>query len=368
MRSKAFIWFLFALVQSLPAFPQIIMRSPDTTDQKLYNYALHTPANISEDIDKLVAYLQQPATCKKDVVRSFSYWIMQNISYDISGFMNNVYNGNGIAGTLTSKKGVCQDYSELFEAMCDRVGIKCYTIIGYAKVFDYKPGSKFERTNHCWNMVDLDGNYYLLDITWNSGYVEYVNETWRYVIKPDISHLFLSPEMFIEKHLPADPQWQLLDHPVSMDAFQRYSNHTEMLKEKSRYFNYADSIRLYDALDKDAQNLKTAENAFKFYPIQSEYAYHYYNEAVTCSNTAIDLYNAAVTSYNKSINDNGGIPTSTGDYNKTVVSDAINHYNKAIQLLDKIKSYADTQISAPNLLQKCVTGRDASNELMRTLR
>ena len=368
MRLKAFIWFLFALLQSFPALPQTVILPLDTADQKLYSYAAHTPADVTQDIDKLVEYLAKPATCKKDMVKSFSYWIMQNICYDISGFMNNVYNGNGIAGTLTSKKGVCQDYSELFEAMCDRAGIKCYTIIGYAKVFDYKPGSQFERTNHSWNMVNLDGNYYLLDITWSSGYVEYVNETWRYVIKPDISRLFMSPETFVEKHLPADPQWQLLNHPVSMDAFQRYSNHTDMLKEKSWYFNFADSIRFYDTLDKDAQEIKAAENAFKFYPIQSEYAYHYYNEAVTYSNTAIDLYNAAVTSYNKSITDNGGIPTSTGDYNKTVVSDAISNYSKAIQLLDKIKSYADNQISAPNLMQKCVTGLGASNELMKTLR
>jgi hypothetical protein len=368
MRSKNFIWLLLALIQSLPALSQHIAPSPDTADQKLYSYALHAPTDITQDINKLVDYLKKPAKCEKDMVKSFSYWVMQNISYDISGYLNNEYNGNGITGTLTSKKGVCQDYSRLLEAMCDRAGIKCYTIIGYAKVFYYKPGSRFERTNHSWNMVKADGSYYLLDITWCSGCVAYANGTWRYIMKPDISHLFMSPELFVENHLPADPQWQLLNYPVSMDAFQRYNSHIDMLKEKSRYFNFVDSIGLYDSLDKDAQELKTAENAFKFYPVLCEYAYHYYNEAVTYSNTAIDLYNAAVTSYNKSITDNGGIPTSTGDYNKTVVSDAISNYSRAIKLLTKIRSYADSMINAQNLLQRCSNGLNASNELMKTLR
>lgn len=368
MRSKAFIWLLFVLIQSLPAFSQTTTRLPDTTDQKLYNYASRAPAAIALDIDKLVDYLKKPATCEKDMVKSFSYWIMQNISYDISGFINNEYNGNGITGTLTNRKGVCQDYSELFKAMCDQAGIKCYTIIGYAKVFDYKPGNRFDRTNHSWNMVSLDGNYYLLDITWCSGYVAHAGGTWRYVIKPDVAHLFISPELFVENHLPADPQWQLLNHPVSMEAFERYNSHADMLREQSRYFNFADSIRLYDGLDQDAQELKTAENAFKFHPVLSEYAYHYYNEAVNYSNAAIDLYNAAVTAYNKSITDNGGIPTSTGDYNKDVVSNAISNYNRAIKLLSKIKSYADSQINAQNLLQRCSNGLNASNELMRSLR
>lgn len=368
MRSSAFIWLLFALIQSLPAFSQTTTRLPETADQKLYSYASHTPPGISQDIDKLVDYLKKTATCEKDIAKSFSYWIMQNISYDISGYINNEYNGNGTTGTLTGKKGVCQDFSELFEAMCDRAGIKCYTIIGYAKVFDYKPGSRFERTNHSWNMVNLDGNNYLMDITWCSGYVACSRGTWRYVIKPDVSHLFMSPESFVENHLPADPQWQLLNYPVPMDAFQRYSSYTDMVKERSPYFNFTDSIRLYSNLDKNAQELKAAENAFKFYPVVSEYSYHYYNEAVTYSNTAIDLYNAAVTSYNKSIADNGGIPTSIGDYNKTVVSNAISNYSRAIKLLSKIRSYADSQINAQNLLQRCSNGLNASNELMKTLR
>jgi len=369
MKSKAFILVLFSLIQSSLAFSQTLFSNPtDTIDRKLYTYAQNTPAELVHDINRLVDYLEQPAPTKKDIVKSFSYWIIQNISYDISGFLNNVYNTNGVAGTLATRRGVCQDYSELFKAMCDRAGIKCYVITGYGKAFDYKPGYKFDKANHSWNVINLDGSYYLVDLTWSSGYVDYVDDQWRYFINPDISHLFTTPELFVEKHLPADPQWQLLSHPVSMNAFMRYSNHTDMLKESSKYFNYADSIRTYETLDKDLQDLKAADDAYNFYPIVSDYAYHYYNQAVEFSNNATDSYNAAVTSYNKSINDNGGAPVASGDYNKTIVSGAISNYSKAIKLLNKIGNYADSQINAHDLLQKCNLGLDASNELLRTLR
>ncbi len=369
MRSKVCLLMLFAMSLSFRVFSQkTISPTADTIDQRLYNHARSVPFDVAQDIDKLVNYLQQAASGKKDIVKTFSYWIIQNISYDIEGFRSGVYNSNGVAGTLASKKGVCQDYSELFKAMCDRAGIPCYFITGYAKAFDYKPGKKFEKANHSWNLVNLEGHYYLLDLTWSSGYVQYVDDNWHYYFKPDISQLFTAPELFVEKHLPADPQWQLLSHPVSMNAFQSFNNHQDMLSNSSGYLNYADSIRQFEQLDKNSQELKSADNAFYFYPVLADYAYHYYNRAVDLGNIATDNYNAAVNSYNKSISDNGGNPVPQGDYNKTVINNAIDGYSKAIKLLSKISNYTDNQINARDLLEKCQLGLDSSNELLKTIR
>ena len=366
MRRKALILILFTFLKSALAFPCPALH-PDTIDSRLFLYAKNTPADITQDIDKLVNYLKQPSAGKKNIVKTFSYWIMQNISYDISGFLNDVYNTEGIKGTLRNKKGVCQDYSELFKAMCDRAGIRCYVITGYAKSFNYKPGDRFTRSNHSWNVVCLDSTYMLMDLTWSSGCLRYVDDQWRYFINPDISQIFTAPEAFVENHLPSDPQWQLLTHPVSMNAFMKFDTYRDMQRDPSGYFNFADSIRSFEKLDKEAQDLKLADNAFRFYPVMLDYAYHYYNQAVNCSNEAIDQYNAAVTSYNKSITDTG-TPIASGDYNRTMVSSAINNFNKAVRLLSKISSFSDNQISAPNLLERCHMGLDATNELMKLLK
>ena len=150
------------LVLSCGAFAQPYnTRALDTLDTKLYTYAKNTPDEVTRDIDKLVDYLKQPTASQREIVKAFSYWIMQNISYDVAGFMNSTFNTEGIAGTLRDKKGVCQDYAELFKAMCDRAGIPCYVVSGFAKAFNYKPGDKFNKSNHSWNMIYLDGSYTL---------------------------------------------------------------------------------------------------------------------------------------------------------------------------------------------------------------
>jgi len=376
MRSRVLLSVLFVLVfesvfaasayrkTQLPAFN----RAADTLDIRLFNYAKTTPPDIALDIDKLVEYLKQPASSQRDIVKIFSYWIMQNISYDIDGFLNGNFNTEGPQGTLRRKIGVCQDYSELFKAMCDRASIKCYFITGYAKAFDYSPGNTFKKANHSWNVVWLDNTYYLMDLTWSSGYVQYVDNTLRYFIQPDISQVFTSPEAFVEKHLPSDPKWQLLNYPVSMKAFLKFSDPRDMLHDSTRYYSFKDTIATFETLDKDAQEIQSANAAYNFYPILSDFAYHYYNLAVTYSNTATDYYNAAVTSYNKSVTDNNGTPVASGAYNKTGVNQAIDYYSKAVKLLTKIRNYADNSINAGDMLSKCNEGLNNANLMLTTLK
>ncbi|MFI5162172.1 MAG: transglutaminase domain-containing protein [Sphingobacteriales bacterium] len=376
MRRRILLTILFALIFGYgfasTAYRRTILpdtpKAVDTIDTRLYNYAKSAPSDIALDIDKLVEYLKQPASNQRDMVTIFSYWIMQNISYDIDGFLNGNFNTEGPEGTLRRKIGVCQDYSELFKAMCDRANIKCYFIAGYAKAFDYMPGSNFKKANHAWNIVCLDNTFYPMDLTWSSGYVMYVDNALRYFIKPDISHVFASPEAFIEKHLPTDPKWQLLNYPVSMQAFTKFNSSGEMLHDSTRYYSYKDTITTFESLDKDAQEIQSANAAYNFYPILSDFAYHYYNLAVTYSNTATDYYNAAVSCYNKSVTDNNGTPVASGAYNKTGVNNAIDYYSRAVNLLMKIRNYADNNINAGELLGKCNTGLDDANLMLTTFK
>jgi hypothetical protein len=62
-------------------------------------------------------------------------------------------------GTLVEKEAVCQGYSETFKMFCDYFGIPCISITGNA-------GGP-----HMWNAVQMeDGNWYILDITWDDQY------------------------------------------------------------------------------------------------------------------------------------------------------------------------------------------------------
>lgn len=90
----------------------------------------------------------------------------------------NQYNtivGNGVAGTapldswecisaLTGRTGtegpVCEGYARALKVLCDEVGIPCVLVDGNA----IAGGSAGP---HMWNYVQLDGNWYAMDVTWN---------------------------------------------------------------------------------------------------------------------------------------------------------------------------------------------------------
>lgn len=61
-------------------------------------------------------------------------------------------------GALISKRGICAGYTSTFQLLMDMLGIECLTVNGTA----YDAVSE-----HAWNMVRLDGEWYCVDLTWN---------------------------------------------------------------------------------------------------------------------------------------------------------------------------------------------------------
>ncbi len=59
----------------------------------------------------------------------------------------------------SSKLAVCDGFSKGFQALCDKYGIDCYTVLGY---------SVPELEGHAWNVVLMgNGSWYPIDVTWN---------------------------------------------------------------------------------------------------------------------------------------------------------------------------------------------------------
>ena len=75
-------------------------------------------------------------------------YLAANATYDTSYSKYAAYNA------LVEKTAVCQGYSEAYQALMDTVGILC-NIVGSASL------------NHAWNMIQIDGKSYYVDVTWN---------------------------------------------------------------------------------------------------------------------------------------------------------------------------------------------------------
>ncbi len=138
-----------------------------------------------------------------------------------------------IKKTLISQKGVCQDYSLLFQFMCESVGIECVYIRGFGRFSPTNIGKTHKRGNHAWNAINIDNKWHLIDVTWSTGMGS----------KSDYGNGYFNvdPELFIFSHYPDEKKWQLLDEIVDVATFANLPfTYSGFLKYKISSFNPSD--------------------------------------------------------------------------------------------------------------------------------
>lgn len=92
-------------------------------------------------------------------IRKIYDYICSNVTYDYTNLNNNAYTLKYTAyAAMFNKTAVCEGYSCLLYRMCIEAGIPCRMITGTS-----------EGEAHAWNIVRVDGRYYNVDATWDSG-------------------------------------------------------------------------------------------------------------------------------------------------------------------------------------------------------
>lgn len=95
---------------------------------------------------------------------------------------------------MHEKQGVCMAYALLFEKMMDELGIACYYVVGQAD----GEGD----LGHAWNMVQLEGEWFHVDATWN----DLGKRTKAHAIR---YRYFLRSDVFMKR----DHSWNLAHYP-----------------------------------------------------------------------------------------------------------------------------------------------------------
>lgn len=118
---------------------------------------------------------------------------------------------------LKNRHTLCYGYSNMFQRLCELMGIKAVNINGYAKRSTGVIGDTEPFKNHSWNAVFLNDSWQLFDLTWAAGFTDHATDKW---ITERNDHYFnTDPQALISTHLPADPKWQLLQNPLSNSTF-----------------------------------------------------------------------------------------------------------------------------------------------------
>ncbi len=223
------------------------------------------PHDAGKTVQKLSDYINLKAHTPDEKIWSYYLWITHHIVYDTKTFFSANPNPKTSAeDVLKYHRAICQGYSELFKALCDFNDIPCFLISGYSKGYGYKPGKKFTNADHAWNAVFADNKWQFIDATWGGGYID---ENRKFVQKFFPEYFLTKPQEFILKHLPADPMWQLLTCPISINDYQQ-SNDAIIKKIKDCHgdFNFNDTIAAWQKLKPIEQKMASAERAFRFNP------------------------------------------------------------------------------------------------------
>ena len=237
IKHQHFLMLLFAL---LPVFsihaqakPPAEINVPGVNGETVFTFQANTPdilmrrvpattlAQRQKDPDEfirlLAEYINEKATSDFDKVKKAHDWVALNIKYDVQSFFSGRYSSQDTGDVLKRGSAVCAGYVDVFKMLCDALKIDCTIVVGYARGYGKSTFRKEDLTDftHAWNIVTIAGKKYLIDCTWNSGYVSGNSFAFKYKTE----HLFADPEYFIYRHFPSDSRNQLLNPPLSAEAF-----------------------------------------------------------------------------------------------------------------------------------------------------
>ena len=96
-------------------------------------------------------------------------WICQNVVYDYEGMDKNkvsrVIASHNILGVFAHHKAQCEGIAKAVKVLLNAVDVKCIVVTGDS----VKSG---QSVPHAWNIVDIEGEPYQLDVTWDMGAME----------------------------------------------------------------------------------------------------------------------------------------------------------------------------------------------------
>ena len=111
-------------------------------------------AAMQVKLDQLVD--QANTLCQTDLEKVFYVheWLVQNIAYDREHLSDDVQDDHDLRGALLEGTAVCDGYAKTYALTLRKLGITGVLVTS-------------KDIGHAWNMVELDGNWYQVDCTWD---------------------------------------------------------------------------------------------------------------------------------------------------------------------------------------------------------
>lgn len=136
--------------------------------EELKNKIKEKKATFENEVNRILSTIpaNAPEVWKEKLIYDR---ILMDCKYNLSARWDGLANDNWTAyGIIINKTGVCESYSEAFQTLCLYAGINCTGVSGTAG------------GGHKWNCVELDGEWYMCDITFDDPVGSIQGETLHY--------------------------------------------------------------------------------------------------------------------------------------------------------------------------------------------
>ena len=305
------------------------------------------PAYKSNNLDSLTDLLTKDFSTEKEKTRAIYFWVANNITYNVPKYaerrnaMNVILKkkdeSESAEKIIQTRKAVCEGYSNLFKALCDRAGIRCEAVEGIGQP------QRNQYDLHAWNAVMIEGEWKLLDATWSAGGIDMKKNIFY---KDFEDNFFLMPPFeFIKTHYPFDPAWQLLFHPLHRKDFET----SKAFPSDTTEFNFNDTLNFYFKQDSISQLISSTRRTLDFDP-ENNFAEQNLNNLLNYSenekmNNATLIFQQGVNQYNEctEIINEAKRARSTKKMNanetklKQLLKDSKSNMEKAIEIYKTVK-------------------------------
>jgi hypothetical protein len=164
-------------------------------------------------IQSLAGYVSQRVPAPLARLKALHDWVADRVAYDADSYLAGRYPPQDAQTVFKTHLSVCAGYANLLEALSRAAGLEVLYIPGDART----QGNDLSGQGHAWNAARIDGKWYLLDATWDSGFLQGSHFEKRY----STEYFLTPPRIFNVDHLPDDSRWQLLDKPLTRGEFLR---------------------------------------------------------------------------------------------------------------------------------------------------
>ena len=226
-----FLVLLFLLVSSSVIAQAPTNRLSDAEKKEYRKIKSHVKAAPSyySSPDQLADYLTAPYSSDLMKVRSIYLWMTENIAYDMKAFLSNDLSNQTVLDVLEKRTAVCEGYANLFYTLSENSGLQAAKISGFSKGYGYEPGQKFVVSNHAWNAVKVEEEWYLIDTSWGA---TSTNEPGFGSSRFQETYFMPDPREFLKDHLPEDSTWQMISNPISLNDFEEGKNVETSVRRK----------------------------------------------------------------------------------------------------------------------------------------